>query len=85
MPGLAMVLNGANENQGLGASCPTCPCSAPLFPQVSDFLGKVPHCFGNEGVDFSNHRQHKPTSPSAQASIGPAQPLLAGLQPLPLH
>lgn len=32
MPGLAMALNGANGNQGLGATCPTFPCSVYLAP-----------------------------------------------------
>lgn len=81
MSGLTMALNGANGNQDLWESCPRYfPAQYPFFPQplVSHFLGKVSYCFGMEGVDFSTHGQHKPTSPTAQAAPGPVQPLRAG-------
>lgn len=30
-------------------------CSAPIFPQIPHFLGKVTYCFGMERADYSTH------------------------------
>lgn len=68
---------GLMEPGSAGQLPQTLPRSGPLLPQVSRFLGKVPYCFGTEGVDFSTHIDRRPRLPR------PRQPLAQQSRCLP--
>lgn len=55
MPGLAMAINEANGNQGLGSSCSDISRLSNLPTLSLRLPRKVLYCFVIEGVDFFNH------------------------------